>query len=87
MKFCARVCVTFRSCSTGGAPAGRFDLRQMSLDRISSVRKIPGGLDAAEFLAITQAGKVAIEVDHPTLRAHSAISGGTAEALARDLSE
>jgi hypothetical protein len=70
--------------------AARFDLQQMSTDRISSVQFVRfrlGGLDAAEFLAMAQAGKVAIEVDHPKLRAHVAISGGLAEALARDLSE
>jgi Protein of unknown function (DUF3501) len=70
--------------------AARFDLRQMSPDRVSSVQFVRfrlGGLDAAEFLAMAQAGKVAIEVDHPKLQAHAAISGGLAEALARDLSE
>lgn len=70
--------------------AARFDLRQMSPERISSVQFVRfrlGGLDAVEFLAMAQAGKVAIAVDHPKLRAHAAISGGLAEALARDLSE
>jgi hypothetical protein len=70
--------------------AARFDLRQMSTERISSVQFVRfrlGGLDAAEFLAMAQAGKLAIKVDHPKLRAHVAISGGLAETLARDLSE
>jgi len=70
--------------------AARFDSRQMSSERVSSVQfvRFPlGGLDAAEFLAMANAGKVAIEVDHPKLDARAEISGELAAALARDLSE
>jgi hypothetical protein len=64
----------------------RFDLRQMSPERVSSVQfvRFPlGGLDAAEFLALANAGKVAVEVDHPKMQARAAITGPLAETLAR----
>lgn len=68
----------------------RFDQRQMSSDRISSVQfvRFPlGGLDAAEFLALAESGKLAIEVDHPNLRARKELVGALAKNLAGDLSE
>ncbi len=66
----------------------RFDLRQMATDRVSAVQfvRFPlGGLDAAEFLALANAGKVAIEVDHPKLHATAQITGALAELLSQDL--
>jgi hypothetical protein len=68
--------------------AGRFDLRQMSPERVSSVQFVRfqlGGLDATEFLTLANAGKVAIEVDHPKMQARAAITGPLAEALSTDL--
>lgn len=68
----------------------RFDLRQMSPERVSAVQfaRFPlGGLDADEFRALTNDGKVAIEVDHPKMQARTAIIGPLAEALAVDLTD
>jgi hypothetical protein len=70
--------------------AGRFDLRQMSPERVSSVQfvRFPlGGLDATEFLALANAGKVAIEVDHPKMQARATIAGPLAETLSGDLAD
>lgn len=68
----------------------RFDLRQMATDRVSAVQfvRFPlGGLDAAEFLALANTGKVAIEVDHPKLQDRAEITGQLAELLSQDLAE
>ena len=68
----------------------RFDQRQMSSERISSVQfvRFPlGGLDAAEFLALAESGKLAIEVDHPHLQARKELAGALAKNLARDMTE
>jgi hypothetical protein len=68
----------------------RFDLRQMSAERVSAVQfvRFPlAGLDAAEFLALANAGKVAIEVDHPKMQARAAIAGALAEALSEDFAD
>lgn len=68
----------------------RFDERQMSSERISSVQfvRFPlGGLDSEEFLALAESGKVAIEVDHQGLRARKELSGALAANLAKDLAE
>ena len=70
--------------------AGRFDLRQMSPERVSAVQfvRFPlGGLEATEFLAFANAGKVAIEVDHPKMQARATITGPLAEALSSDLAD
>lgn len=66
----------------------RFDLRQIATDRVSAVQfvRFPlGGLEAREFLALAQAGKVAVEADHPKLAARAEISGPLAELLSQDL--
>lgn len=66
----------------------RFDLRQMATDRVSAVQfvRFPlGGLDSSEFLALANAGKVAIEVDHPKLQDRTEITGPLAELLSQDL--
>ena len=65
-----------------------FDPRQMTSDRISSVQfvRFPvGQTDRGEFLALGEAGQLAIEVDHPNLAAKAAIVGNLARALAEDL--
>jgi Protein of unknown function (DUF3501) len=69
---------------------GRFDQRQMSAERISSVQfvRFPlGGLDPSEFLGLANSGKVSIEIDHPRLSARGLVTGSLAVALTRDLSE
>lgn len=66
----------------------RFDPRQMSTERVSAVQfvRLPlGGLDAEEFRALANAGKVALEVDHPKLKARAGIRDALAETLAQDL--
>lgn len=68
----------------------RFDARQMSGERVSAVQflRFPlGGLDADEFLGLANAAKVAIEVDHPLLKARASIDGSLAATLAQDLRE
>jgi Protein of unknown function (DUF3501) len=66
----------------------RFDERQVSLDRVSAVQfvRFPlGGLDSAEFLAMADARKLAIEIDHPKMKGRALIEGSMARALAQDL--
>jgi hypothetical protein len=70
--------------------AARFDARQIDNERLSSVQfvRFPlGGLDADEFLKLANAGKVAIEVDHPALQVRALINGSLAESLGRDLTD
>jgi hypothetical protein len=70
--------------------AARFDARQIATDRLSSVQfvRLPlGGLDVAEFLKLANAGKIAIEVDHPKMSARGEISGALAESLSQDLTD
>jgi Protein of unknown function (DUF3501) len=70
--------------------SARFDLRQMSPDRVSSVQfvRFPlGGLDANEFRALAVEGKVVLEVDHPKMKARAPIRDALAEALAQDLAD
>jgi hypothetical protein len=65
-----------------------FDTRQMTTDRISSVQfvRFPvGSIDRGRLLALAEAGKLAIEVDHPSLAARAPILGNLARALAEDL--
>ena len=65
-----------------------FDTRQMTTDRIGSVQfvRFPvGSVDRGGLLALEEAGKLAIEVDHPSLAARAAIVGNLARALAEDL--
>ncbi len=75
-------------CLANRRESARFDLRQMSPDRVSSVQfvRFPlGGLDGEEFRALAEAGKVAFEVDHPQMQARAEIRGTLAETLAQDL--
>jgi hypothetical protein len=68
----------------------RFDLRQMSSERVSSVQfvRFPlGGIDAQEFLELANQNKIAIEITHPHLSAGALITGAVAAALANDLAE
>jgi hypothetical protein len=68
--------------------AAKFDDRQMSEERVSSVQfvRFPvASISAEEFRALAQTGKVAIEVDHPNLAAQAHIAGAVAEALSEDL--
>jgi hypothetical protein len=65
-----------------------FDTRQMNPDRISSVQfvRFPiGQLTREDFIVLSDAGKLAIEIDHPSLAARASISGALARALADDL--
>ena len=65
-----------------------FDTRQMTTDRISSVQfvRFPiGSIDRGRLLALAEAGKLAIEVDHPSLPARAPILGNLARGLADDL--
>ena len=68
----------------------RFDLRQIATDRVSAVQfvRFPlGGLESREFLTLAQAGKIAIEADHPKLTARVAITGALAELMGQDLAD
>jgi len=67
---------------------GRFDLRQMTTDRISSVQFVRfrlGGIDAAQFIKLADEHKVQIEADHPKLQASAYIEPSLARVLAEDL--
>lgn len=65
----------------------KFDTRQMSTERISSVQfvRFEAAVDADAFEKLAEAGKVAIEIDHPNLAVSIGITGALAEALAEDL--
>ena len=68
--------------------AARFDDRQMSEERISSVQFVKfklEGVDAAKFLELAGKGEMAVEADHPSLAARGAIGGLLAASLAEDL--
>ncbi|HUA32251.1 MAG TPA: DUF3501 family protein [Candidatus Binataceae bacterium] len=68
--------------------AVKFDDRQMSDERVSSVQFVRFPLDgtsAEQFHTLAQAGKVRIEVDHPNLAAEAPIAGALADALSEDL--
>ena len=75
--------------SLGGRKTlARFDDRQMSDERVSSVQFVRfdvGAIDPGEFLALAERGEVAIVADHPSLAARGAITGALAMALASDL--
>jgi hypothetical protein len=65
-----------------------FDERQFTTDRISSVQfvRLPlGHINRDMFLALAQAGKAAVEIDHPSLAARAPITGTIADALSEDL--
>jgi hypothetical protein len=68
----------------------RFDLRQVSPERVSSVQFLRfslGGIDAHSFIAKAAEGLVAVEIAHPQMTARAMISGALATALAEDLSQ
>jgi len=68
--------------------AVKFDDRQMSDERVSSVQFVRFPLDgtsAEQFHTLAQAGKARIEVDHPNLAAEAPIAGALADALSEDL--
>jgi Protein of unknown function (DUF3501) len=74
-------------CLADRRESARFDPRQMSTERVSSVQfvRLPlGGLDAEEFRALANAGKIALEVDHPKLKARAEVRDALAETLAQD---
>jgi len=52
---------------------------------VQFVRFPLGGLDADEFRTLAEAGKVALEIDHPQMKARAEIRGVLAETLAQDL--
>jgi uncharacterized protein DUF3501 len=65
-----------------------FDTSQMATDRIGPVQLVRfpvGSIDRGGMLVLAEAGKLAIEVDHPSLAARAAIVGDLARALAEDL--
>ncbi len=67
---------------------GGFDTRQIATDQVSAVQfvRFPlAGVDARQFAELANAGKVAVEVDHPHLKARAPITGAIAAALAEDL--
>ena len=66
----------------------RFDLRQVSTERISSVHfvRFPlGGIDAPTFAAQAAEGRLVVEVTHPQMTVRTPITGVLAAALAEDL--
>jgi hypothetical protein len=67
---------------------GGFDTRQIATDQVSAVQfvRFPvTGVDARQFAELANAGRVAVEVDHPYFRARAPITGAIAAALAEDL--
>lgn len=74
----------------GQRHAARFDEGQISPEQISAVQFIRfpvGKIEAQEFLELANAGKVAIELDHPKVQERGSIKGELASALADDLRE
>ena len=72
----------------GQRHAARFDEGQISPEQISAVQFIRfpvGKIEAQEFLELANAGKVAIELDHPKVQERGSIKGELASALADDL--
>lgn len=66
----------------------KFDERQMDPHRISAVQFVKfdlKGIEPEQFLALADAGKVSVEVNHPNLAASAAVCGTIAAALADDL--
>ena len=66
----------------------KFDERQMSSDRVSSVQfvRFEPGTDVDAFLKLASEGAVAITSNHPNLGAEARIAGELAKLLAEDLS-
>ena len=68
----------------------RFDLRQVSTQRVSSVQflRFPlGGIDAQTFAARAAEGRIVVEITHPQMTVRTPISGVLAAALAEDLAQ
>ncbi len=68
----------------------RVDLRQVSTERVSSVQFVRfgvGGIDAQEFAAKAEQGRVAVEITHPLMQVQGRIEGALARSLAEDLSQ
>jgi hypothetical protein len=68
----------------------RFDLRQLSTERISSVHfvRFPlGGIDAPTFAARAAEGRIVVEVTHPQMTVRAPITGVLAAGLAEDLAQ
>ena len=68
----------------------RFDLRQVSTQRVSSVQflRFPlGGIDAQTFAARAAEGRIVVEITHPQMAVRTPISGVLAAALAEDLAQ
>ncbi len=68
----------------------RVDLRQVSTERVSSVQFVRfgvGGIDAQEFVAKAEQGRVAVEITHPLMQVQGRIEGALARSLAEDLSQ
>jgi hypothetical protein len=65
----------------------KFDDRQMSPERVSSVQfvRFDLGKDSEAFLTLAQEGQVAVLADHPNLGAEALIGGDLAKSLAEDL--
>lgn len=68
----------------------RFDLRQVSTQRVSSVQflRFPlGGIDAQTFAAQAAEGRIVVEITHPQMAVRTPVSGVLAAALAEDLAQ
>jgi hypothetical protein len=68
----------------------RFDLRQVSTERVSSVQflRFPlGGIDTQTFAARAAEGRIVVEITHPQMTVRTPISGALAAALAEDLAQ
>lgn len=68
----------------------RFDLRQVSTQRVSSVQflRFPlGGIDAQTFAARAAEGRIVVEITHPQMAVRTPVSGVLAAALAEDLAQ
>ncbi|HUY18558.1 MAG TPA: DUF3501 family protein [Candidatus Binataceae bacterium] len=65
----------------------RFDIRQMTTDRVSAVQfvRFPLGIGHDRFLEQANKGQVAIEVDHPKLAGRYTVEAELAATLAEDL--
>ena len=65
----------------------KFDDRQMSAERVSSVQfvRFEVGMESDAFLTLAAGGGVAIQADHPNLGAEGRIAGDLARSLAEDL--
>lgn len=65
----------------------KFDDRQMSAERVSSVQFVRFNVakESDAFLTLAEANQVAIVADHPNLGAEARIAGDLAKSLAEDL--